>query len=83
MTRRFFLPADAAAQSVGAEAVARAVAREAARRGVAIDLVRTGSRGLLWLEPLLEVATPAGRIGFGNVGAGDVGGLFDAEFPAA
>jgi formate dehydrogenase iron-sulfur subunit len=62
---RLFLPADAAALSVGAEAVARAVRDEAARRGMAIELVRTGTRGMLWLEPLLEVATPQGRTGFG------------------
>ena len=82
MTQQFFIPADAAALSVGADAVARAVADEAARRGVPVEVVRTGSRGMLWLEPLVEVATAQGRLGFGAVRAGEVAGLFDAGFPA-
>jgi len=82
MTLRVFIPADAAALSVGADAVARVVAEAADRRGMAVEIVRTGSRGLLWLEPLMEVATGQGRVGFGNVRAGDVAGLFDAGFPA-
>ena len=82
VTLRVFIPADAAALSVGADAVARAVADEAARRGVLVEVIRTGSRGLLWLEPLVEVATEQGRLGFGAVRAGEVAGLFDAGFPA-
>ena len=70
VTLRVFIPADAAALSVGADAVARAVADEAARRGVLVEVIRTGSRGLLWLEPLVEVATEQGRLGFGAVRAG-------------
>lgn len=75
---RIFVPIDAAALSVGAEAVAQAVSREAAARGIMIDLVRNGSRGMLWLEPLVEVETPQGRIAYGPVAARDVDGLFDA-----
>ncbi|MCC6717534.1 MAG: SLBB domain-containing protein [Acetobacteraceae bacterium] len=82
MTPRVFVPGDAAAVSMGADAVAAAVQSEAARQGKAMEVVRTGSRGMLWLEPLLEVATPAGRLGFGPVRAGDVAGLFEAGFPA-
>lgn len=55
-----YLSRDAAALSVGADAVADALRQEAARRGVDLTLVRTGSRGMLWLEPLVEVQTPAG-----------------------
>ena len=83
MTLLVFIPADAAALSVGADAIAHAVAEQAARRGRAVQIVRTGSRGLLWLEPLVEVATPAGRIGFGPLRPADVAALFDADFPAA
>jgi formate dehydrogenase iron-sulfur subunit len=50
---RIFVPGDAAAKSVGAQDVAEAIAGEAARRGIAVELVRNGSRGLLWLEPLV------------------------------
>jgi formate dehydrogenase iron-sulfur subunit len=77
---RIYVPIDAAALSVGAEAVAQAVMREAQARGVAIDLVRNGSRGMLWLEPLVEVETPSGRIAYGPVSARDVAGLFESGF---
>jgi formate dehydrogenase iron-sulfur subunit len=80
MTVRVFVPRDAAALSVGAHAVAEAVRRAAESRGVEIALVRNGSRGLFWLEPLLEVETQAGRIAFGPVKAEDVDLLFDAGF---
>jgi formate dehydrogenase iron-sulfur subunit len=82
MSVRLFVPRDAAALSVGAEDVARAIAAEAQRRGLAVQIVRNGSRGLLWLEPLVEVETADGRVAYGPVQAGDVAGLFDADFLA-
>jgi len=78
MKRRIFVPGDSAAVSVGADAVAQAVAREIAARGLDAELVRNGSRGMFWLEPLLEVETEKGRIGYGPVAAGEVRGLFDS-----
>ncbi len=81
-TTRVFVPIDAAALSVGAEAVARAVQREAEARGLSVEIVRNGSRGMLWLEPLVEVETAEGRIGYGPVTAAEVPGLFDAGFLA-
>ena len=75
-----YVPCDAAALSVGADAVAKAIAEEAARRKLAVHIVRNGSRGMLWLEPLVEVATPKGRVAYGPVAGGDVAGLFDADF---
>jgi formate dehydrogenase iron-sulfur subunit len=72
---------------VGADDVAEAVQRAAERHGRSIRLIRNGSRGMLWMEPLVEVATAAGRIGYGPVTAADVDGLvaeglFDgAELP--
>jgi len=75
-----FLARDAAALSVGADEVAAAIAAEAARRGIEVRLVRTGSRGLLYLEPMVEVATERGRIAYGPVTAADVPGLFEAGF---
>jgi formate dehydrogenase iron-sulfur subunit len=77
---RIFVPADAAALSVGADRVAAAIAAEAAARGADIAIVRTGSRGLFWLEPLVEVETAAGRIGYGPIAPADVKGLFQAGF---
>lgn len=80
MTTRVYVPRDASALAMGAERVARAIAAEAVTRGVEIQLVRNGSRGLLWLEPLVEVETPAGRVAYGPVAPEDVAGLFDAGF---
>ena len=77
---RVFVPRDAAALSVGAEKVAQAIAAEAAVRNVDVRLVRNGSRGMLWIEPLVEVETPAGRMGYAPVRPEDVPGLFDAGF---
>lgn len=75
---KLFVSRDATSLALGADALVRALSDESARRGQAIELVRTGSRGLFWLEPLLEVATPAGRIAYGPLAPGDVPALFDA-----
>jgi formate dehydrogenase iron-sulfur subunit len=70
---KVFVPRDAAALAVGAEAVASALT------GIAgIELIRNGSRGLLWLEPMVEVETLSGRIAYGPVQAADVPGLLAA-----
>jgi formate dehydrogenase iron-sulfur subunit len=79
---RVYIPRDSAALALGADRVAAAVATEATRRGIAVDIVRNGSRGLFWLEPLVEVATPAGRVGYSNVQAAQVAALFDSGWPA-
>ena len=79
---RLFLSIDAAAKALGSEKVAAALVAQAARRGIDLELVRVGSRGMVWLEPLLEVETPVGRTAFGPVAAGDVAGLFDGGFGA-
>ena len=70
-----WIPRDAAALAAGADDVADALATVAAEHGLPLNLVRNGSRGLLWLEPLLEVATPAGRVAFGPVQAADIAAL--------
>ena len=75
---RVYLPADAAALALGANRVVDALHAESAKRGFAIEIVRTGTRGMVWLEPLLEVETPEGRIGYGPVSPGDVPALLEA-----
>lgn len=75
-----FVPGDSAALAVGANRVADAIAREAAGRNLEVEIVRNGSRGMLWLEVLVEVRTEHGRIAYGPVKAGDVASLFDADF---
>ncbi|HWT38123.1 MAG TPA: NADH-ubiquinone oxidoreductase-F iron-sulfur binding region domain-containing protein, partial [Paraburkholderia sp.] len=77
---RIYVPRDSSALALGADALANAIADEAKARGIDIELVRNGSRGLLYLEPLIEVDTPEGRIGYANVEAEDVKSLFDAGF---
>ncbi len=83
MSVAVYVPCDSSALAVGAEAVAQAIGVEAKRRGIHVKLVRNGSRGLPWLEPLVEVAAPSGRIGFGPISVDDVAALFDSGFPAA
>ncbi|HWP00229.1 MAG TPA: NADH-quinone oxidoreductase subunit NuoF [Methylococcus sp.] len=75
-----YVPRDSGALALGAERVAQLIEAHAARCGIPVKLVRNGSRGLYWLEPLVEVATAAGRIGYGPVRPDDVAGLFDAGF---
>src|SRR5438105_7781610 len=82
MSYRIYVPCDAAAVSMGADTVAAAVKSEIASRGLDATLVRNGSRGLLWLEPLLEIETSAGRIGYGPVTAADVKNIFAAGVAA-
>ncbi|HSY46285.1 MAG TPA: NADH-ubiquinone oxidoreductase-F iron-sulfur binding region domain-containing protein [Steroidobacteraceae bacterium] len=80
MTVTVYVPIDAGALSLGAGEVAAAIAAEAGRRGTQVTLKRNGSRGAYWLEPLIEVVTPAGRCAYGPVTVGDVRALFDADF---
>jgi len=87
-TVRVFIPRDSAARAVGADELALALLKEVERLGLSLEIVRNGSRGLFWLEPLLEVETPEGRVGFGPVGVEDLPGLvasgaFDPERAAS
>jgi formate dehydrogenase iron-sulfur subunit len=77
---RIFIPKDVAALAVGADKLAAKIAAEAQTRGILIEIIRTGSRGMFFLEPLVEVETEQGRIGYGPVAASDVDALFDAGF---
>lgn len=80
MSVTVFVPGDSAALAVGADRVAEAIGREAASRNLEVHIVRNGSRGMLWLEVLVEVRTEHGRIAYGPVKASDVASLFDAGF---
>ncbi|OWJ91781.1 formate dehydrogenase [Pseudomonas sp. A46] len=75
---RLCIPCDSVARAVGADAVAEALVAEAGRRRLDVEVLRTSSRGLYWLEPLLELDGPAGRLGFGPVTPEDVPSLLDA-----
>jgi formate dehydrogenase iron-sulfur subunit len=82
---KIYVPRDAAARGLGADEVAAAVLAEAAKHGITVELVRNGSRGMVWLEPLVEVATDAGRLAFGPMTPADVPALFAdlAQHPKA
>jgi len=77
---KVYVPRDSSALGLGAGQVANAICQEASRRNLSIELVRNGSRGLYWLEPLVEVETPRGRVAYGPVSTADVASLFDADF---
>lgn len=80
MSAIIYIPGDSGALALGAEKVAKATAKELAERGIAAKIVRNGSRGAYFLEPMVEVETAEGRRAYGPVKAGDVKGLFDAGF---
>lgn len=80
MTITVYVPRDSSALSMGAEKVAESIATEAVRRGDSVQIIRNGSRGLYWLEPMVEVATSAGRLAYGPVKPEDVAGLFESNF---
>jgi formate dehydrogenase iron-sulfur subunit len=75
---RIYVPGDAAAVGCGADEIAAAISAGAAKREVTVEIVRNGSRGMHWLEPMLEVATANGRIAYGPVELADVGSVLDA-----
>ena len=54
---KVYVPRDSSALSLGADRTTKAIQAEAQKRGIEIELIRNGSRGLFWLEPLVEVAT--------------------------
>ena len=72
MTARILVPDDTSACSLGADEVATAIERRITELGIDARVVRNGSRGMYWLEPLVEIESAAGRIGFGPIAPADV-----------
>ena len=77
---KIYIPSDSAAVSVGADEVAAKIESAAQARGVEISLIRNGTRGAIWLEPLVEVEVDGLRHAYGPVTTSDIDSLFDAEF---
>lgn len=77
---KVYIPRDSTALSVGADRTAKAIQVEAEKRGADITIIRNGSRGLFWIEPMIEVETPKGRVAYAPVKPKDVASLFDADF---
>ncbi|WP_374429649.1 formate dehydrogenase beta subunit [Tabrizicola sp.] len=73
---KVYVPLDSAAVALGADKIAEAIVAQGAARGVSVEVVRNGSRGMVWLEPLVEVVTDKGRVGFGPMTLADVPSLF-------
>jgi formate dehydrogenase iron-sulfur subunit len=78
VTVTLYVPRDMMAVALGADRVAALLREGAASLGTEVRIVRTGSRGLQWLEPLVEVMTPTGRVAYGPVRPADVAGLLAA-----
>lgn len=74
---RMFMPRDAAALAVGANEIAGKLTNILATTGQSVEVVRNGSRGMMWLEPLLEVEQAGIRYGFGPLLPGDIDDLVD------
>lgn len=74
---KIYVPMDSAAKAMGADEVAEAIRTQAKDQGLEVQIIRNGSRGMIWLEPLVEIATDAGRIGYGPVGVADVPALLE------
>jgi len=72
VSTRYYVPRDTTALAVGAEAVAQAISDLGSSDA---EIVRNGSRGAFWLEPLLEIESEGVRVGFGPVSASDVAGI--------
>jgi len=78
---KVYIPGDTTSCALGADKVAAEIALQAQKRGLDIEIIRNGSRGAFWLEPLLEVDSTEGRVAYGPVAVKDVEELFDAGFP--
>ena len=72
---KIYLPLDSAAVALGADEIAEALHLHAKAKGIDLTIVRNGSRGMVWLEPMAEVETPAGRLAFGPLTLSDVPAL--------
>ena len=80
MSYHVYIPCDTSAVAVGADKVATTLKSEAERLGLEVDIIRNGSRGMFWLEPMLEVVTPQGRVAYGPVRKTDIASLLEADF---
>jgi formate dehydrogenase iron-sulfur subunit len=78
MSLRVYVSRDAAALALGADETAVALVAAAKAKGESIELIRIGSRGMVWLEPLVEVEVQGERVAYGPVVASAVPGLVAA-----
>ena len=67
-----FVPQDTTALALGSDGIASLLTQLSKSRGLDLNLTRNGSRGMFWLEPLLEVDLEGIRVGFGPMTLSDV-----------
>ncbi len=75
---KLFVSTDSSSLSIGAQAVIDSLSEAARCRNIPVDLVRTGSRGLFWLEPMIEYEHLGQRLAFGPVTPVEVPNILDA-----
>ena len=78
MTPKIFVPRETSAVSMGADDVAARILARSKGSSQDFELVRNGSWGMSWLEPLVEVDFGERRIAYGPVSPDDVDGLIAA-----
>ncbi len=76
---KIYISNDTAALSVGSDETTLKFLYELEKKNKKIEVIRNGSRGLFWLEPLVEFDTDVGRIGFKNVSSNDVSNILEEK----
>ncbi|MBA6288753.1 MULTISPECIES: NADH-quinone oxidoreductase subunit NuoF [unclassified Colwellia] len=77
MTTKIFIPRESTAISLGAHEVAQAFTHYLSDHDIDIKIIRNGSRGLFWLEPMVEIETAQGRMAYGPVASADVASIME------
>jgi formate dehydrogenase iron-sulfur subunit len=80
MSIKVYVPLDSGSVALGADDVATAITKKATTAGADVKVVRNGSFGMYWLEPMVEVETSHGRVAYGPVTPEDVDALFASDF---
>lgn len=79
-TISIYIPRDTAAIAMGVEELIEPILAQAKTQGIELNIIRNGTRGLLWLEPLIEVLTEQGRVAYGPIFEEDLDSLFAANW---
>jgi formate dehydrogenase iron-sulfur subunit len=64
---KIYVPLDSTAKALGADEIADAIVVEAGARGLTVEVIRNGTRCMIWLEPLVEIETENGRVGYARI----------------
>ena len=76
---KIYVPLDSVAVALGADELAQNIVDQAGVRGIDVTIVRNGSHGMVWLEPLVEIETEQGRVAYGPVSPDQAGDLLDGK----